>query len=103
LKLNRVYFIAGKVDINEEEMSMAELENKYSKDFAVDSGGHWKPLDCLSHSKVAIIIPFRNREKHLHLFLNHMHSFLKKQLLDYAIYIIEEVIYNQKLQLFLKV
>jgi beta-1,4-galactosyltransferase 1 len=73
---------------------MEELEAKFSNDFVMHSGGHWQPLDCVSHSKVAIIIPFRNREKHLHLFLNHMHSFLKKQLLDYAIYIIEEVNYN---------
>jgi hypothetical protein len=81
----------GQVEVDEREISMPELEKKYSSDFLSDSGGHWKPPHCKSHSKVAVIIPYRNREKHLRLFLNHMHSFLRKQLLDYAIYVIEEV------------
>ena len=70
---------------------MEDLEIKYSAYFESGSGGHWKPSKCVALSKVAIIIPYRNREKHLRLFLNHMHTFLRRQLLDYAIYIIEEV------------
>ncbi len=35
-------------------------------------------------------VPYRNRDVQLRLFLNHMHVFLQKQLIDYAIYIVEE-------------
>ncbi len=43
-----------------------------------------------------MIVPFRdradqNREEHLRIFLNHMHTFLQKQLRSYTIYIVEQV------------
>ncbi|XP_019880353.2 beta-1,4-N-acetylgalactosaminyltransferase bre-4 [Aethina tumida] len=52
-------------------------------------GGHWQP-DCKVTAKVAIVIPFRNRGEHLLLFLQHMHPFLRRQQLDYTIFIIEQ-------------
>ena len=54
-------------------------------------GGQWRPLGCISRHRVAIIIPYRDREEHLRIFLNHMHPFLQKQQLDYGIYIVEQV------------
>ena len=54
-------------------------------------GGQWRPLGCISRHRVAIIIPYRDREEHLRIFLNHMHPFLQKQQLDYSIYIVEQV------------
>jgi len=69
-----------------------ELELKFRNVFPdVKGGGHWQPIECKSRFKVAIIVPYRNREFHLRLFLNYMHPFLQKQRLDYRIYIIEEV------------
>lgn len=53
-------------------------------------GGHWTPTNCRVDKSVAIIIPFRCRGEHLLLFLQHMHPFLKRQLLDYTIFIIEQ-------------
>ena len=51
--------------------------------------GH-KPLQCQSRHKVAIIVPFRDREAHLKTFLFNIHSFLYKQQLDYRMYVIEQ-------------
>jgi hypothetical protein len=52
-------------------------------------GGKWTPLDCVPKFKTAIIIPLRNEqiesENHM-TFIYHMHSFLRKQKLNYGIY-----------------
>ncbi|KAM4710325.1 beta-1,4-galactosyltransferase 1-like isoform 2-T2 [Discoglossus pictus] len=53
-------------------------------------GGHSKPHDCKARQKIAIIIPFRNREPHLKTWLYYMHPFLQKQQGDYGIYVVEQ-------------
>ena len=40
--------------------------------------------------KLAIIVPFRDRQKHLDIFVPHMHSFLKDKGIDYTIFIAEQ-------------
>jgi hypothetical protein len=43
----------------------------------------------LSKTKVAIIIPYRNRKRNLGIFLYYMHLFLSRQSIYYGIYLIE--------------
>lgn len=57
----------------------------------VQPGGRFKPKDCEALQKVAIIIPFRNREEHLKYWLYYLHPILQRQQLDYGIYIINQV------------
>ncbi|XP_032889176.1 beta-1,4-galactosyltransferase 4 [Amblyraja radiata] len=52
--------------------------------------GMFAPQECHSPQRVAILIPFRNREKHLLYLLEHLHPFLQRQLRDYGIYIINQ-------------
>jgi len=40
--------------------------------------------------KLAIIVPFRDRQKHLDIFVPHMHEFLKDKGIDYTIFIAEQ-------------
>jgi hypothetical protein len=54
-------------------------------------GGKWSPNYCVSRNYVAIIIPYRNRKKHLKQFLLHMHPIFARQELSYGIYLIEPV------------
>ena len=54
-------------------------------------GGYFKPQTCLSRNKVAIIIPYRNRESQLKIFLNYIHPILQRQQLEYQIYIVNQV------------
>ena len=82
--------LVGHLNVDEKALSFDELDAKFANELRKNSGGHWKPQNCKSHSKVAIIVPYRNREHHLRVFLNFMHAFLSKQLIDYSIYIIEE-------------
>ena len=85
--------LVGRIEVNETIISLEELEKKYAHHYLYDNlNGHFKPKYCNAHSKVAIIIPYRNRLDHLKVFLNNMHVFLRKQLIEYTIYVIEEVI-----------
>jgi len=53
-------------------------------------GGHYKPPHCKSKDRVAIILPFRDREEHLRTFLYNIHPFLKRQQIEYTIFVIEQ-------------
>ncbi|XP_030059789.1 beta-1,4-galactosyltransferase 4 isoform X2 [Microcaecilia unicolor] len=52
--------------------------------------GRYHPTECQSLQRVAILIPHRNREKHLLYLMDHLHPFLQRQQLDYSIYIIHQ-------------
>ncbi|KAB0348396.1 hypothetical protein FD754_013253 [Muntiacus muntjak] len=56
----------------------------------VKLGGRYSPTDCISPHKVAIIIPFRNRQEHLKYWLYYLHPILQRQQLDYGIYVINQ-------------
>lgn len=46
---------------------------------------------CCCWFQVAIIIPFRHRENHLKYWLHYLHPILRRQKIDYGIYIINQV------------
>ena len=57
----------------------------------VELGGKFHPKECQARQKVAIIIPYRDREANLLLFLQHMHPILQRQQLDYGVFLIHQV------------
>ncbi|KAJ1362755.1 hypothetical protein KIN20_022423 [Parelaphostrongylus tenuis] len=57
----------------------------------LEAGGHGKPKDCRSRHRVAIVVPYRDRESHLRTLLHNLHSLLMKQQLDYTIIVVEQV------------
>jgi len=68
--------------------SVGELELQHVELFA---GGKWTPLSCVPRQNVAIIIPYRDREEHLRALLNILHPMIQRQLLQYTIYVVEQV------------
>ncbi|NXX18341.1 B4GT1 galactosyltransferase, partial [Podargus strigoides] len=56
----------------------------------VKAGGRFAPKDCIALQKVAVIIPFRNREEHLKYWLYYLHPILQRQQLDYGVYVINQ-------------
>uniref|UniRef100_UPI00398E9970 beta-1,4-galactosyltransferase 4 isoform X2 n=1 Tax=Pristiophorus japonicus TaxID=55135 RepID=UPI00398E9970 len=52
--------------------------------------GMYRPQECQPLQRVAILIPYRHRERHLLYLLEHLHPFLQRQLLDYGIYVINQ-------------
>ncbi|CAB1315986.1 unnamed protein product [Coregonus sp. 'balchen'] len=78
----------------EDSLTLKEVERENSGVAA----GQYQPPDCLAQQSVAILIPHRNREKHLLYLLHHLHPFLQRQQLHYGIYVIHqagEVTFNR--------
>ncbi|KAI3378171.1 hypothetical protein SNEBB_004832 [Seison nebaliae] len=53
--------------------------------------GSYTPRHCQALQRVALIIPYRDREKHLEIFLHHIHQFLQKQSINYVIVLVEQI------------
>jgi hypothetical protein len=83
--------LTSKIPVNENPIELEELEALLEDTVSpeIGLGGKWSPRDCQSRHKVAIIVPYRNREHNLQVFLRHMHQFLSKQQLEYGIYLAE--------------
>ncbi|KAJ8714928.1 hypothetical protein PYW08_004909 [Mythimna loreyi] len=77
----------GPVPANTTDIELDEVEKKFPE---VQWGGRYTPPNCTAKHKVAIIVPYRDRQQHLAIFLNHMHPFLMKQQIEYGIYIVEQ-------------
>ncbi|KAG6463640.1 beta-1,4-N-acetylgalactosaminyltransferase bre-4 [Manduca sexta] len=77
----------GPITVNKTELELDWVEKKYPE---VQWGGHYAPPNCTARHKVAIIVPYRDRQQHLAIFLNHMHPFLMKQQIEYGIFIVEQ-------------
>ena len=57
----------------------------------INNGGFYQPNDCIPREKLAIIIPYRDRETNLMLLLKYLHPFLQNQSRYYRIILIEQV------------
>ncbi|XP_073455446.1 beta-1,4-galactosyltransferase 1-like isoform X2 [Aquarana catesbeiana] len=72
----------------EEDMSFLHT---ISENPNVQFGGRAIPQLCKALQKIAIIIPYRNREPHLKTWLHYMHPFLQKQQGEYGVYVVEQI------------
>lgn len=70
----------------ESSLKMKDVEN----DNKQVVNGEYEPKDCTARQSVAILIPHRSRERHLLYLLHHLHPFLQRQQLHYAIYVIQQ-------------
>ena len=73
----------------EQVPEMSELEKLFPE---LELGGRYRPPHCTSRHKVAIIVPFRDREDHLRTFLFNLHTLLPRQQLGKHIYKVPNVI-----------
>ncbi|XP_055954711.1 beta-1,4-galactosyltransferase 4 isoform X2 [Patella vulgata] len=69
--------------------TLEDLNNKYQK-YKPELGGKFKPLECQEREKLAIIIPYRDRQRHLMDFLSHMPPMLLRQRVEFTIFVIEQ-------------
>lgn len=56
----------------------------------VELGGSYKPVDCNPNQAIALVVPYRNRDHQLNIFLCYIHPFLQRQQLDYTIFVVEQ-------------
>ncbi len=80
--------LGKRINVNVTEMPIKEIES-FLKNISINLGGFSSPKECSSNAKVALVIPYRNRDHNLKIFLKHIHPFLSKQQLDYGIYLVE--------------
>ncbi|OZC10046.1 hypothetical protein X798_02894 [Onchocerca flexuosa] len=53
-------------------------------------GGHWKPEDCNTEHKIAVIIPFRDRQTHLTRLIDFLVPIFRRQQLDFRFIVTEQ-------------
>lgn len=70
------------------KVDLDDMKKQYSG--ILQEGGRYKPPDCISKHKVAIIIPFRNRHEHLGYWLYYLHPILMRQQIDYGLFVINQ-------------
>jgi len=79
--------LVGRLVVIQEERSWAEMEAELGE---VVRGGQYQPPACRPRHSVAIIVPLRDREAHLKIFLYFLHPILMRQNLHYRIFVISQ-------------
>lgn len=77
-----------RVIVDDDVTCLAEIE-KSLETRNITVGGFYSPSHCKPQYKIAIIVPYRKRKHQLAAFVKHMHPFLQRQAIDYAIYLLE--------------
>nr|XP_039268044.1 beta-1,4-galactosyltransferase 4-like [Styela clava] len=79
------FHLNGEVTFSETSnlSSWTEIAANNSK---ILEGGRFFPSYCKPKYRVAIIVPFRNRESQLKVLLSHMHPIWQRQEIDYTVY-----------------
>ena len=78
---------AYNISVGRQEINISDIKNVSE----VQLGGYWKPNGCNSRNRIAIVIPFQNRNEHLNVLLRYLHPFLQRQQLEYKIFVVEQV------------
>jgi hypothetical protein len=87
----QIIYSAGEMRLDQHRLQNTSWTYLLSRYKDLLSGGHWKPRDCLARRKVAVIIPFRDRQRHLRAFLAHTLPILQRQLIEFRIFVVEQV------------
>jgi len=80
--------LLGLLSVSKKTVKIGVVNDLYARYFK--PGGFYSPSSCRPSQKVAIVIPFRDREEHLHIFLFHMIPILMRQQLEFTIYVIDQ-------------
>ena len=78
----------GRVKVLLDTPSMNQLDDMFP---LIRPGGRFRPSECEPRSRVALIVPYRDREEHLRAFLHNLHPILSRQQIDYGIFVIESI------------
>ncbi|XP_049757932.1 beta-1,4-galactosyltransferase 3-like [Elephas maximus indicus] len=71
-----------------ENLTMEKVEKK---NLLVEMGGQYRPPDCWTRHHTAVVVPYYGQAQHLQYLLFHLHPFLQRQQLHYAIYVVNQV------------
>ena len=79
--------LLGRINTKFETPQFRELELLHTE---LSLGGSWTPQLCIPRHRVAVIIPFRDRQLHLRTLLTILHPMLQRQMLRYTIFVVEQ-------------
>ncbi|XP_014649797.1 PREDICTED: beta-1,4-galactosyltransferase 3-like isoform X2 [Ceratotherium simum simum] len=67
------------------------MEQVVEKNPLVELGGQYRPPDCWTRHHTAVVVPYYGQAQNLQHLLFHLHPFLQRQQLHYAIYVVNQV------------
>ncbi|XP_076107984.1 beta-1,4-galactosyltransferase 4-like [Mytilus galloprovincialis] len=79
-------YLHGREKLNRTVFDLEDLNQVFT--FMKD--GHYKPTNCTPKQSVAIIVPYRDREPQMKIFLNNVIPRIYRQQLEFGIYIVEQ-------------
>ncbi|XP_052074945.1 beta-1,4-galactosyltransferase 6-like isoform X1 [Mytilus californianus] len=79
-------YLHGRETLNRTVFDLEDLNEVFT--FMKD--GHYKPTNCTPKQRVAIIVPYRDREPQMKIFLNNVIPRIYRQQLEFGIYIVEQ-------------
>ncbi|XP_021374909.1 beta-1,4-galactosyltransferase 4-like [Mizuhopecten yessoensis] len=77
----------GRETVNLTNHKWQNLDSRFNDTL---QGGRWKPEGCKAVFRVAIIIPYRDRDSHLKILMSNLLPKLQRQQLDYTIFVVEQ-------------
>ena len=82
----------GERPLSKTSLSLRRLEATLGG--SLRPGGSWAPPRerCVARQRVAVIVPFRDRHSHLVMLLGVLHPILQRQLLNYTVFVVEQVL-----------
>ena len=93
--------VVGFLPINVRKLQSTSWRTLTNSNSRMTLGGHWVPSGCLPRRRVAVIVPYRDRERHLRTFLAHTLPILQRQLVEYRVFVIEQVCYTYNITHFI--
>lgn len=82
--------LAGRLRVDMSPRRREEVEELLRRSPYMRGTGSWTPKNCTALHRVAIIIPYRDRQEHLATLLYTLHPLLQRQLIEYRIYVVEQ-------------
>ncbi|XP_072824684.1 beta-1,4-galactosyltransferase 3 isoform X5 [Vicugna pacos] len=67
------------------------MEQVVEKNPLVELGGQYRPPDCWTEQHTAVVVPYCGQGRQLQQLLFHLHPFLQRQQLHYAVYVVNQV------------
>lgn len=78
--------LVGEIHPDMANVTLEAIEQRFSD--VLELGGSYKPKECISRDRVAIVVSCRGREHQIPIFLKNLHPFLMRQQIEYQIFIV---------------
>lgn len=78
--------VTGTFTVDMLNETLENVENRLAT--TLETGGYYKPKECIARNRVAILVTCRDREGQMPVLLKNLHAVLMRQQLEYQVFII---------------